>query len=38
MIFKMLVDNEASQIVVLSALFDVWKNHQQVFLYSTSLH
>jgi hypothetical protein len=26
----MLVDNESSQLVVLRALYDVWKNHQQV--------
>jgi hypothetical protein len=30
MIFKMLVDDERSQIAVLKALHDVWKNHQQV--------
>ena len=30
MIFKMLVENEDSQIVVLKALHQVWKNHQQV--------
>lgn len=31
MIFKMLVDNEKSQIAVLRALHEVWKNHQQVY-------
>jgi nuclear cap-binding protein subunit 1 len=30
MIFKMIVDNENSQLVVLSALHQVWKHHQQV--------
>ena len=30
MIFKMLVENEDSQIVVLKALHEVWKHHQQV--------
>lgn len=33
MIFKMLVDNENSQLVVLKALHDTWKNHQQVLLF-----
>jgi hypothetical protein len=32
MIFKMLVDNEKSQIDVLKALHEVWKNHQQVYI------
>lgn len=30
MIFKMLIDNEGSQLVALNALYDTWKNHQQV--------
>jgi hypothetical protein len=30
MIFKMLVDSEYSQIIVLKSLHEVWKNHQQV--------
>lgn len=30
MIFKMLIDNEDSQLVALTALYDTWKNHQQV--------
>lgn len=30
MIFKMLVDSEKSQLVVLKALHDVWRNHQQM--------
>ena len=30
MIFKMVIDNEVSQIQVLKAVHDVWKNHQQV--------
>ena len=30
MIFKMLVDNEKSQMIVLKSLHEVWKNHQQV--------
>lgn len=30
MIFKMLVDNESSQLVVLKAVHDVWKSHQQM--------
>jgi nuclear cap-binding protein subunit 1 len=34
MIFKMLIDSEKSQICVLKALHDVWKNHQQVRLVS----
>lgn len=33
MIFKMLVDNEASQLVVLKSLHEVWKNHQQVLIF-----
>jgi hypothetical protein len=32
MIFKMLVENEESQIVVLKSLHEVWKNHQQVII------
>lgn len=30
MIFKMLVDSEKSQLIVLHALHDVWKNHRQM--------
>ena len=30
MIFKMLVENEKSQIAVLKSLHDVWQNHQQM--------
>ena len=30
MIFKMLVDSEKSQLVVLHSLHDVWKNHRQM--------
>lgn len=30
MIFKTLVDDEESQICVLKALHEVWRNHQQV--------
>lgn len=30
MIFKMLVDNESSQLVVLKSLHDIWKHHQQM--------
>ncbi|CAF0760628.1 unnamed protein product, partial [Brachionus calyciflorus] len=32
MIFKMLVDSEKCQLVVLEALHDVWKNHQQIII------
>jgi nuclear cap-binding protein subunit 1 len=30
MIFKMLVDDAQSQLVVLKSLHEVWRNHQQV--------
>ena len=34
MIFKTFVEDEASQILVIKTLHDVWKNNQQVILKS----
>ena len=32
MIFKMIVETEESQIIVLKTLHEVWRNHQQVII------